>query len=67
MARTRKTISTDLIENKEEKSSNVSDVFEIESKSSVIYLPNHTYIEFKNGKAIVNKEQYNALKKMGAI
>lgn len=67
MARTRKTISTDLIENKEEKSSNVSDVFEIESKSSVIYLPNHTYIEFKNGKVIVNKEQYNALKKMGAI
>lgn len=62
MARTRKTIEV-----AEEVKAPTTEMIEVHSKYRVIYLPNHSYIEFVDEKAMVTKEQENILKQMGVI
>ena len=46
----------------------VSDLIDVScDKYNVVYLPENDFVEFKNGKATVNKKQYEALKDMGVI
>ena len=42
-------------------------MIEVHSKYRVIYLPNHSYIEFVDGQAMVTKEQENILKQMAVV
>ena len=76
MARTRKIAPQDIEQNKEEvvsdveqqKEEMVSDLIDVScDKYNVLYLPENDFVEFKNGKATVNKKQYEALKDMGVI
>lgn len=63
MARTRK-----VVEAVEEKQPIDNSLIEVKSNYyTVVYLPNHSYVEFVDGKAMVTKEQENILKQMGVI
>lgn len=62
MARTRKVVYA-----VEEVKSPTTEMIEVYSKYKVAYLPNHSHIEFVDGKAMVTKEQENILKQMGVI
>ena len=63
MARTRK-----VVEAVEEKQPIDNSLIEVKSNYyTVVYLPNHSYVEFVDDKAMVTKEQENILKQMGVI
>ena len=63
MARTKK-----VVEAVEEKQPIDNSLIEVKSKHyTVVYLPNHSYVEFVNNTAKVTKEQYEVLKDMGVI
>ena len=63
MARTRK-----VVEAVEEKQPIENSLIEVKSNYyTVVYFPNHSYVEFVNNTAKVTKEQYEVLKDMGVI
>ena len=63
MARTRK-----VVEAVEEKQPIDNSLIEVKSNYyTVVYLPNHSYVEFVNNTSKVTKEQYENLKQTGVI